>query len=129
MLRSASGLGLVVLAAGLVACGDSGTVVVDPPAGPAAPLNLDGWYYARTVNLTWDLSASWRDESFRVYGKRLSDPDYFLIAEVTNCIGGSCTYSDINIVEDVSYNYFVAAVDPVTGAETSSDWSGVRMSL
>lgn len=123
MLRSASGLGLVVLAAGLVACGDSGTVIVDPPPGPAAPLNLDGWYYARTVNLTWDLSASWRDESFRVYGKRLSDPDYFLIAEVTNCIGGSCTYSDINIVEDVSYNYFVAAVDPVTGAETSSDWS------
>lgn len=123
MWRSASGLGVVILATVLAACGDSGTVIVDPPGGPDSPRNLDGWYYARTVNLTWELGPAWDGESFRVYGKRVGDADFFLLAEVTSCAEGGCTYADINIVEDVTYTYYVTAVDPVNGAETSSAWS------
>ena len=114
MWRSASGLGVVILATVLAACGDSGTVIVDPPGGPDSPRNLDGWYYARTVNLSWELGPAWNSEAFRVYGKRVADPDYFLLAEVTSCAEGGCTYADINIVEDVTYTYYVTGSTAVT---------------
>lgn len=88
--------------------------------GPAAPRDLDAYYYGGSVVLTWALSPSWDGEAFRVWGRRVSDADYFLIAEVSSCSAGVCSYSDPNLVEDVTYVYYVSAVDR-SGFETSSD--------
>lgn len=87
---------------------------------PAAPKNVDAWYYAGAVTVTWDLASDWNGETFRIYSKRVSDPDYLLIAEVSSCAGGSCSYQDLNIVAGQTYDYYVASVDPDTGAETAS---------
>jgi hypothetical protein len=89
---------------------------------PAAPRELAGWYYGRAVYLTWELGPDWDGESFRVYGKRVGDARYYRIAEVTNCSGGACSYTDVNIVPEVTYEYYVAAVNSA-GLETASDWS------
>ncbi|NIP36349.1 MAG: hypothetical protein GWN18_15460, partial [Thermoplasmata archaeon] len=64
---------------------------------PDAPRNLQAAYRNGGVDLTWELGPGWNGETFLVYGKRLSDPDYFLIAEVTSCINGVCSYRDINV--------------------------------
>jgi hypothetical protein len=101
-------------------CRSDATAVLDDPAPPRA---LEGSYYAGAVTLTWELSPAWDGESFRVYGRRVSDADYFLIAEVTSCAGGVCSYADTNIVEDVTYEYYVAAWDASSGLETPSDFS------
>jgi len=97
-----------VLLAGLSACTSSPS----EPGGhlPAAPLNLDGSYYARAVTLSWDLAPGWNGESFRIFGKRVSDPEYLFIAQVTNCRAGSCSFRDVNILPGVTYRYYVAAV-------------------
>ncbi|NNK62749.1 MAG: hypothetical protein HKO98_06010 [Gemmatimonadetes bacterium] len=113
--------GGLLLGLTLAACEDDLFIV--PPggggSGPAAPRSVAASYYAGAVTVTWELGPGWDGESFRVYGKRASDPDYFLIAEVTNCAGGFCSYSDINILEAETYDYYVAAVDP-SGFETAS---------
>jgi hypothetical protein len=116
-------MGILALGAILTGCSDSfaGTGVPGDP--PAAPASFDAWYYAGAVNLYWELGPGWNEDSFRIYGKRITDPDHFLIAEVTNCSVGACTYRDINIVEGVSYNYYVTAVSPVSGLETATDYS------
>jgi len=103
---------LGTMLAGIAACTSSEPVGPAPPGGPlpAAPLNLDGFYYAKAVTLTWSLAPGWNGESFRIFGKRVSDPEYVLIAQVTNCSGGSCSFRDVNIVPGVSYRYYVAAV-------------------
>ena len=44
---------------------------------------------------------------------------------MTNCSGGQCSYTDVNVVEGQSYEYYVAAVDPDTGVETASENSVV----
>ncbi len=112
----------VLLAAiGLGAC-QSDTILVSGD-GPAAPRALNASYYAGAVTVTWELGPAWDGEAFRVYSKRLSDADYFFIAEVTNCSAGFCSYADQNIVGGVTYEYYVSAVDPVTGVETASDYS------
>jgi len=90
---------------------------------PDAPRALDGWYYDRAVYLAWDLGPDWDGEPFRVYGKRVSDTSWFQVAEVTNCTGGTCTYTDVNLATDVSYEYYVVAVDPSSGTE--SDRTGI----
>ncbi|MEX2467613.1 MAG: hypothetical protein WD995_11940 [Gemmatimonadota bacterium] len=105
---------------GVAACNNDSTVVLDDPA---PPVGLEGSYYAGAITLTWELASGWDGESFRVYGRRLSDADYFLIAEVTSCTGGVCSYSDTNIQEDVTYEYYVAAWDPALGLETPSDFT------
>ncbi len=111
-------LGLVVAAlVGVGGCDEDPFFVGD---APAPPRNLDARYFAGAVELTWELHPQWDGESFRVYGKRLSDADYFLIAEVTNCSQGLCSYSDVNVLTGVSYEYYVAAVDPVTAEEAES---------
>jgi hypothetical protein len=86
---------------------------------PDAPRELQARYYAGGVHLTWELPQGWDGEAFRVYSKRTSDASYFLIAEVTNCIGGLCSYSDVNIVGGATYLYYVASVSG-SGVETSS---------
>lgn len=120
MKRVRSGLLFLPLALALVACGDDVTSVVD--GYPAAPRNLSAWYYNQAVYLTWELAPAWDGETFRIYGKRVSDAQSFLIAEVTNCSGGLCSYTDVNIVAEVTYEYYVAAVSP-GGLETPSDFS------
>lgn len=111
-----------VLATTFVAagCNNDSTAVVDDPAPPRA---LEGSYYAEAITLSWELGSGWDGESFRVYGRRVSDADYFLIADVTSCDDGLCTYTDTNIQEDVTYEYYVTAWDPAVGLETASDFT------
>ena len=90
---------------------------------PDAPRDLTASYYNRGVDLSWGLGPDWNGEPFRVYGKRESDIDYYFIAEVTSCIDSRCVYRDINVKSGVSYEYYVAAVDPDTGVETPSDYA------
>jgi hypothetical protein len=109
----------LILALG--ACEDDDLLIVDE-GYPAAPRELSAWYYDRAVYITWELAPGWDQESFRVYGRRTSDSEYYLIAEVTNCSGGLCSYTDVNILPNITYEYYVAAVNSY-GTETSSDWS------
>ena len=111
----------------LGACDNDDTIFV-PVDGPAPPVALDVTYYNRAVTVYWELSSAWNGESFRVFGKRVGDASFFPIAEVTSCSGGNCEYTDTNIVPNVSYDYFVSALDPDTGAETDSDLT-VRVSV
>jgi hypothetical protein len=120
----------VLLVTGVVllgACDDDNHIFV-PAAGPAPPVGLDAGYYNRAVTVYWDLSSGWNGESFRVFGKRAGQSTFLLIAEVTSCSAGSCEYTDTNIASNVSYDYFVSALDPDTGVETDSDQT-VRVSV
>ncbi len=118
--RNVAVLGLLLA---LAACE---TATVAGPGGggtghePAPPRDLQGWYYAHVVNLSWELDPRWDGEAFRVYGKRRSDADFFLIAEVTSCGGSVCTYRDLNVLSGVTYEYYVSAVSPSGGVETPS---------
>ncbi len=99
---------------------------VGPGSGdPAPPRSLDGWYFAGAVELTWELSPQWDGEAFRVYGRRSTDRDYFLLAQVTSCIASLCRYQDSNIRENTQYEYYVTAVhtDPGIGTETATAYS------
>jgi hypothetical protein len=87
---------------------------------PAPPLSLQGWYYDRAIHLSWELHARWDEEPFRVYGRRSTDRSHFLVAEVTSCNGGLCTYTDLNVTPGRTYEYYVAAVNPRSGIETAS---------
>lgn len=86
---------------------------------PAAPRNLDASYYGYRVTVQWELGPGWNGEAFRIYARRSSARDYTLIAEVTSCDDGYCSYSDANIADRMSYDYYVAAVDRY-GVETAS---------
>ncbi|MFP3948490.1 MAG: hypothetical protein ACLFWG_07150, partial [Longimicrobiales bacterium] len=113
------GLALVVLAGSLTACRERTSATgVEVGHVPDEPRALEGWYYDRAVHLSWELGAGWDGESFRVYGKRVSDARWLLVAEVTNCTDGFCSYADVNLAEEVSYEYFVVAVDPASGVES-----------
>lgn len=122
MARRAMGsaLACLVLTLGLTACEDDIVVVDDPGGVPAAPRALDGFYYAGVVTLTWELAPEWDGEPFRVYGRRVTDASYFFIAEVTSCIDGVCSYQDTNVLGGETYEYYVAAVDPVSGEENAT---------
>ncbi len=114
----------VVLAAlavlGGAAC-SSDDLIVDNVEPPDAPRALDAFYYAGAVTVTWELGPRWNGEAFRVYSKRLSDADFFLIAEVTSCAADACEYKDVNVVPGQTYRYYVAAVDAGSGVETPTD--------
>jgi hypothetical protein len=116
-------LGALVLVALLAAAGCRSNVVGANPGTPAPPRAFDAWYYAHAVHLSWELDARWNEEPFRIYARRTTDPDFFLVAEVSNCTAGECSYRDVNVVPQVTYEYFVAAVDPATGTETASQAS------
>jgi hypothetical protein len=106
-------LALAVAAAG---CRDDKVVVVVD--APAAPRALAVTYYAGSVSVDWELAPEWDGEAFRVYAKRTSDASFFFIAEVTSCIGGFCTYEDLNVLAGETYEYRVSAVND--GGETFS---------
>ena len=92
-----------------------------PVGGDPAPVrDFQGQYFDGAVHLSWELSPEWNGEFFRIYGKRASDSGFFVIADVTNCAGGVCAYTDANVVEDETYEYTVTAVDPDTGVESAS---------
>ncbi len=110
--------GLLAAAVTLAGCNDDPSDVLEAPAPPRA---LEATYYAGAVTLTWELAPAWDGESFRVYGKRASDADYFFIAEVTSCIEGFCSYTDTNIGQDITYEYYVSAWDVGSGLEAASE--------
>lgn len=112
--------GVVALVLAVGACEDDGVIFVDEPDSPR---NLQAAYFGGAVKLTWELGPAWNGESFRIYGKRVNDSAYFLVAEVTNCVSGVCSYEDVNVVAGVSYEYYVASVDPDTGVETPSAYA------
>ena len=121
MRRSRFGLLLLPMILGLGACNDDNLIYYDDEYA-APPENLAAWYYAQAVYLSWELSPAWNDDAFRVFGKRISDASYFFIAEVTNCSGGLCSYTDVNVLPDITYEYYVASVSP-SGLETPSEWA------
>ncbi len=115
------GLLLLPIILGLAACDNNDLIYYDDEYA-APPENLAAWYYNQAVYITWELAPAWDDDSFRVYAKRVSDANHFFIAEVTNCSGGLCSYTDVNILPDITYEYYVASVSP-SGLENPSEWS------
>ena len=104
----------------MAACDDDDLIYYDDDYA-APPENLAGWYYNQAVYLTWELGSGWDDDPFRVYGKRISDAGYYLIAEVTNCSGGLCSYTDVNILPEHHLR--------VLRGSRESQWSGDRFGL
>ena len=88
---------------------------------PAAPEALEASYFAGAVVVYWELGRSWNGEAFRIYSRRISDFDFFLIAEVTNCLDSVCSYEDWNIISNETYEYYVTAIDWDSGIETATD--------
>ena len=123
--RSSSWLKFSLLGLAVAACETPGPT--GPGGGPSAPRNFDAYYYDRAVHLDWDLPSAWDGEVFRVWGKRKSDSQYFLIAEVTSCADGSCSYTDRNVVPEVTYVYYVSAVDAFGGEAPSDEAIEVRV--
>ena len=121
MKRAKLGLFLLPMILGLAAC-DSDDLIYYDDEYAAPPENLAAWYYNQAVYVTWELAPAWDDDAFRVYAKRISDTSYYLIAEVTNCSAGLCSYTDVNILPEITYEYYVASVSP-SGLETPSDWA------
>lgn len=99
------------------ACDDDTLVVI---GAPDAPEGVSAGYYAGAVTVSWGLAPSWDGEAFRIYSRRDTDAQWFWIAEVTSCSGGLCTYDDINILENQTYEYYVASVATDGSAETAS---------
>lgn len=116
--RCARSLRPLLLLGALTACDEDGVLLSldDPPAPPRA---LDAHYFAGVVTVTWTLAPGWSGEAFRVYSRRITDRDYFLIAEVSSCADGACEYRDANVAAGATYEYYVAAVG-VSGQETPS---------
>ncbi len=118
VMRGARRWGAVVLVCTVAACDEDGVLLnLDDP--PAAPRAVDAYYFAGVVTVTWALAPDWDGDAFRVYSRRITDPDFFLVAEVTSCMEGVCEYRDTNVVAGVTYEYYVAAVG-VSGLETPS---------
>lgn len=111
-------VGLALSTMALAACQDE-LVLVEEPGVPAAPRAVAASYYAGSVTVTWELAAAWDQEAFRVYSRRVTDSQWFFIAEVTSCDQGFCTYEDINIVPGETYEYLVSAVNDA-GVETDA---------
>lgn len=114
--------GSILLALAAAGCESDNTIFV-PVGDPAAPRALDAYYYAGVVHVNWELGPAWDGETFRVYSRRVTDADYFFIAEVTSCASGFCSYEDRNVVAGQTYEYYVSAVDPGSGAETPTEHS------
>lgn len=112
-------VGLTMATLGMAACTDTKEILVPGGDVPDAPRALDVRYYNRAVVVTWELGPRWNGEPFRVYARVVGSGNYLFIAEVTNCSGGLCSYTDVNIESGVSYDYYVAAVG-YDGYETAS---------
>lgn len=69
------------------------------------------------VDLAWTVPRDHHREVFRVYARSGSGGGYTLIATVTSCLESVCRYSDTNIANGWSYDYYIATVDERTDAE------------
>ena len=118
-MRRGAWVGLL-MAGSLAACNNDEIVVVDDGLPPAAPRALTASYYGGAVTVEWELGTGWDGETFRVYSRRLSDATFFLIADVTSCADGLCSYVDWNVVPGETYEYYVSALDPGSGLETET---------
>lgn len=116
MKRAWAGVGAIVALALLSGCDDDGGLGVEEPSAPEA---LEVLYYAGAVTVSWQLPPDWDGETFRVYAKRSTDARYALVAQVTSCASGLCSYTDRNVQPGRSYDYYVAAVSR-SGVETAS---------
>jgi hypothetical protein len=117
-MRREASLGLLMLVS-MAACNNDEIIVVDGTP-PDAPRALAASYYGGAVTVEWELGPSWDGETFRVYSRRVTDSDYFLIADVTSCADGLCSYVDRNVVADQTYEYYVSAWDSGSGLETAT---------
>ena len=108
----------LLLGMALVGCQDSGPLGAGN--SPPPPRDVQGFYYDRRVHLSWELDSGWQNEPFRVYGRRTTDPNYVLVAEVTSCSEGRCVYLDPNVSPNHSYEYLVVSVSPASGTESAS---------
>jgi hypothetical protein len=72
------------------------------------------------AELQWSIPTGWRGDPFRVYGRRGAAGPYSLIATVTSCAGGICSYVDTNVRSGEIYHYYVAAVEERGGREAES---------
>jgi hypothetical protein len=124
-VRRSLRLGVVLLVAGggLAACDDAVTGGGWVGDGPPPPRNLAGSYFARGVDLSWELDSRWQGETFRVYSRRAGQGSHLLVAEVTSCADGLCRYRDLNVQPGRTYDYFVAAFSPRSGLETASEYA------
>ena len=111
-------LGAMVSVFFAAACYTDGTLV--GVEGSAPPRAVAATYYGGAVTVTWELAPGWDGDTFRVYSRRSTDADYYLVAQVTSCGGAVCSYTDTNIQAGRSYDYYVAAVNPRSGGETPS---------
>jgi hypothetical protein len=110
---------VTLLVAGvLTACSED--VLVPIGGTPSAPRALAATYYGGSVTVAWELAPDWNGEAFRVYARRTTDASYFMIAEVTSCSDGLCSYQDWNVSAGHTYEYYVSAVDPDSGNETAT---------
>jgi len=130
---------ILTLAGGLLlaaACNDDPDVILVPGDPPGEPRDLfvryewvlegfDGVTAVGhpVVDLAWLPPTDWNDEVFRVYGKRASSADYFLIATVTSCTDAGCVYRDRNVAPGEDYEYYVATYDGSTNQETATEFS------
>src|SRR5687767_4659013 len=71
---------------------------------PGAPRDVTASYYAGAVTVSWELAPDWDGETFRIYAKRSTDAQYYLVAEVTSCAQGFCSYTDANVEPGRSYD-------------------------
>jgi hypothetical protein len=115
-------IGTLTVMLALAACDNDPIYVVEDDVIPDTPRALAASYYAGSVTVTWELGPAWNGEAFRVYSRRVTDSDFFFIAEVTSCVDEFCTYEDINISGGETYEYTVAAVS-ASGLEAQSDYS------
>jgi hypothetical protein len=106
----------VVAAATLAGC-EENFLGIDEPSPPLA---VEATYYGGAVTVSWELPSDWDGETYRVYAKRSTDTRYSMVAEVTSCADGVCSYTDRNVQSGRSYDYYVAAVGVRSGTETSS---------
>jgi hypothetical protein len=103
----------------------------DPPTNLVAATHwvLEGFTAAGqssgypVVDLTWDPPATWTDEVFRVYGRRSATTQWFLIATVTSCTGGGCSYRDRNVAAGQRYDYYVATTRESSEQEAATESS------
>ena len=112
-------VGLALSMVFLTGCRDELIFVDDPVGVPAAPRAVAASYYAGSVTVTWELAPDWNGEAFRVYSRRVTDSEWFFIAEVTSCSQDFCTYEDINVAAGETYEYLVSAVSDA-GTETNA---------
>lgn len=100
--------------------GVSGVVTIDRAAPP-----LPGNLRAPTNEITMtSINVRWNDatdactsvNSYRVYGKKASDPDYALLASPTGLL-----FNHTNLIAGTSYMYYVTAVDEVENETEVAD--------